>query len=316
MKTLFQARHAASRLLLAIFTLIALSPASAFACACGCGVFGVGTSSLFPSDSGGQAFAEDDFMDQNQNRSGLSTSPSANNDDKEIKTDFLTLGGQYMFNRDWGVMVEVPYWFRTFKTDLGPPTGVTTFNRSAFGDVRLMGVYTGLSADMSTGLSFGLKLPTGDFKYANFDRDTEIGTGSTDLLFGGYHLGPITKSNSFSYFLQGLLDVPVASQGGYKPGDEFDGAIGAYYQGWRVDDGKVRISPVLQFLVSARQKDSGVNADPQDSGYTRGIISPGLEVGMAGWKLYGDVEIPVYQNYKGDQLAAHEAFKLILSRDF
>jgi hypothetical protein len=286
------------------------------ACACGCGVFGVGTSSLFPSGSGGQLFAEYDFMDQNQNHSGLSTAPAANNDDKEIRTNFVTLGGEYMVNRDWGVMVELPYWQRTFKTDLGPPDGVTKFDHSAFGDVRLIGVYTGLSPDMSTGLTLGVKVPTGDWKYANFDRDTEIGTGSTDVLFGGYHLGPITKDNSFSYFVQGLFDIPVASQGGYKPGNEVDAAAGGYYKGWMVGGGKLRISPVLQFLVSARAKDSGVNADPQDSGYLRGIVSPGIEVGAAGWKLYGDVEIPVYQNFVGNQLAAHEAFKLILSRDF
>jgi hypothetical protein len=291
-------------------------PGLALACACGCGVFGVGTSSLFPSGSGGQVFAEYDYMNQNQNRSGLSTSAAANNDDKEIRTNFMTVGGQYMFNRDWGVMVEVPYWQRTFKTDLGPPQGVTTFNHSAFGDVRVTGVYTGLSADMSTGLTFGAKLPTGDWKYPNFDRDTGIGTGSSDILFGGYHLGQITRDNSFSYFVQGMVDAPVASQGGYKPGVEFDGAVGGYYKGWVVANGKVKISPVLQFLVSARRADSGVNADPENSGYTRGIVSPGIEVSLADWKLYGDVEAPVYQHYIGNQLAAHEAFKLILSRNF
>ncbi len=221
-----------------------------------------------------------------------------------------------MFNRSWGVMVEVPYWLRSFKTDLGPPTGVTTFNHSALGDVRLMGVYSGFSADMSTGLTFGVKLPTGDFRYANYDRDTEIGTGSTDVLLGGYHLGAITRDNSFSYFVQGLLDIPVASQGGYKPGAEFDGAVGAYYRGWMVAGGKVRISPVAQFIVSSRDKDSGVNANPDNSGYTRGIVSPGIEIAAGDWKLYGDVEAPVYQNYKGNQLSAHEAFKLILSRNF
>ncbi len=42
---------------------------------------------------------------------------------------------------------------------------------------------------MSSGLSLGVKLPTGDWTYPNFDRDTSIGTGTTDLLLGGYHLG-------------------------------------------------------------------------------------------------------------------------------
>ena len=41
-------------------------------------------------------------------------------------------------------------------------------------------MYTGFSKDMSKGLIFGVKLPTGDYTAANFDRDTQIGTGSTD----------------------------------------------------------------------------------------------------------------------------------------
>ena len=295
-------------------SLLGLSPASALACACGCGVFDVGTSSLFPTGAGGAAFVEYDFMDQNQNRSGVSAAPAADNNDKEIKTDFYTFGAQYMFNHEWGVMAELPYWSRTFKTDDG--SGVDTFDHSAFGDVRLRGMYTGFSPDMSTGITFGVKLPTGDWKYGNFDRDTEIGTGSTDLLLGGYHRGALTKDNAFSYFVQIQWDKPVASQGGYTPGDEVDGAIGTHYNGLTFAGGKVRITPVLQLLVSQRARDSGPSANPGDSGYSRAIVSPGVEIGMGDWSLYGDVEVPVYQAYNGDQLAAHEAVKLILSRNF
>src|SRR5204862_5402183 len=44
-----------------------LAPSLAHACACGCGVFGVGTLPLLPSGTGGTAFFEYDFMDQNRN---------------------------------------------------------------------------------------------------------------------------------------------------------------------------------------------------------------------------------------------------------
>ncbi|HVA66902.1 MAG TPA: hypothetical protein VNK24_08250 [Elusimicrobiota bacterium] len=38
-------------------------------------------------------------------------------------------------------------------------------------------------------------LPTGDDTYANFDRDAELGTGSTQILSGGYHTDAITSDN-------------------------------------------------------------------------------------------------------------------------
>ncbi len=75
-----------------------LTPGIVHACACGCGVFDVGTSSMFPEGAGGTAFLQFDYQDQNHNWSGTSQAPDANNDDKEIKTYFTTLGFQYMFN--------------------------------------------------------------------------------------------------------------------------------------------------------------------------------------------------------------------------
>ncbi len=41
-------------------------------------------------------------MSQNKNWSGTSKAPAANNDDKDIRSNFYTAGVQYMFNRDWG----------------------------------------------------------------------------------------------------------------------------------------------------------------------------------------------------------------------
>ena len=88
-----------------------------------------------------------------------------------------------MFNRDWGVSIELPYEHRYFKTDNGD-TGtpdIQSFVHDAIGDMRIQGIYTGFSPDMSTGLDFGLKLPTGDYTYPNFDRDTEIGSAARML---------------------------------------------------------------------------------------------------------------------------------------
>jgi hypothetical protein len=303
-------------MLAAAILALGLAPTSSFACACGCDVFDVGTGSMMPTDTGGTAYAQYDFMDQARNWSGASSAPAANNPDKEIRTDFVTLGAQYMINRGWGVMAEVPVWNRQFRTENDAGDGVDTFNHAALGDIRITGVYTGFSEDMSTGLSLGVKLPTGDWKYAGFDRDTEIGSGSTDILVGGYHRGALTKDNSWTYFVQVLGQLPVSSQGGYRPGDAVDAAAGVYFNGWTVGGGKVKIAPVLQVIASARGSDSGPAADPADSGYTRLLASPGLEVSSGPWRVYGDVELPVYQYVKGNQLTAPALFKFIVSHSF
>jgi len=295
-------------------TLLATTPlfsANAYACACGCGIFDVGTSDMLPTHPGGMAWLEYDFMNQNKNWHDDSKAPAANNSDKDIKTSFFTAGAEYMFNRTWGAEIEVPYWSRHFTTDLGGGD-IQQFNHSAVGDVRIKGIYSGLSPDMSTGITFGLKLPTGDHTYANFDRDTEIGTGSTDALLGAYHVGNLTSQ--FNWFVNGQLDQPFLTTAGYRPGGEVDVSSGIYYDGWDVGD--VRISPVAEILGSDRLHDRGINADPANSGYKRVLLAPGLEVDAAGFRIYGDVAVPVYQQVKGNQLTAGELFKLNISHTF
>lgn len=293
---------------------LALAPGIASACACGCGVFDVGTASMFPSGSGGTAFLEYDYMDQNRNWSGTSRAPAANNADKEIRTDFYTLGMQYMFSRSWGVEAELPYWNRYFKTTANSGD-IVGFTHSAMGDVRLKGLYTGFSPDLSTGISFGVKLPNGDYTYPNFDRDTEIGTGSTDLLLGAYHLGSLTASGSWSYFVQANYEHAVATRDGYRPGDELDTALGTYYNGGAYG-AITKVAPVLQIIASYRLHDSGPAADPADSGYQRVLFAPGIQLEFTDVKLYGDVEIPVYQHVNGNQLVAPVLVKFVVSHSF
>ena len=299
--------------LLAAFLAFTLAPGLAQACACGCGVFGVGTASLFPNGGGDTVFAEDDFMNQNTNWSGASKAPAAANGDKKIETNFNELGWQHMFNRSWGVMAELPFAERAFTTETAP--GLTqTFHHTALGDLKLMGMYTGFSQDMSTGLVFGAKLPTGDSRYANFDRDTEIGTGSTDALLGGYQLGGFGKS-PFGWFVQAQWDKPLAWRGGYRPGAEIDGAAGVWFDDWTLSP-NVKLTPIAQLIGSVRGRDGGPAGHPDDSGYERLLASPGLELQVKNWRLYGDVELPVYQHVNGNQLVAPSLFKLVLSRTF
>ncbi len=305
---------ATSLLALSAILVPALAPSPAQACACGCGVFSVGAGNLMPDGTTGTLFVEYDFMDQSRNWSRGSRAPADDNADKRIRTDFVTLGGQYRMSRDWTVTAEVPVWNRAFTTDTGD--GVATFRHAALGDVRLTTTYTGLSKDMSLGLIAGVKLPTGDHGYANFDPDTQISTGSTDLLLGAYKQGGLNRNGDWSYFVQGIWDKPVAWRGTYRPGEELDLAAGVSWAGWSLAGGTVTLAPVVQVIGSVRARDHGAEGHPTDSGYERAVLAPGIELQSGPWRLFTDVGVPVYQRVNGNQLTAPVLVKAMLSRRF
>jgi hypothetical protein len=290
-----------------------LAPTLAHACACGCGVFDVATSSMFPSGQGtGMAWLQYDYMNQNRNWSGTSEAPAADNDDKKLETHFVTLGAQYMFNDKWGAELELPYDFRHFESAGG------THSWSQFGDIRIEGIYTGFFADESAGVTFGLKLPTGSYTEdpSVVDRDTQIGTGSTDLLLGGFYRGNLDRNQRWDWFAQFELNVPTLTQAGYRPGTELDTAAGIDYKGFVFGASRMRISPIAQIIFSERTHDCGSNADPASTGYQRIMLSPGIEFHIHPVKIYADAEFPVFQHFNGDQLAAPVLFKLSASYMF
>jgi hypothetical protein len=149
--------------------------------------------------------------------------------------------------------------------------------------------------------------------------------GSTALLFGAYHSGrfpehlgvlPFTlEGRPFSWFAQANYDLPVFTQDHYKPGREFDGAIGTYYNFGEVGPLK-ELAPFLTLLLSDRVRDSLSEADAQDTGYTRILIAPGGEIRLWLLRWYADIEFPVFQDMNGNQLTAPFLIKTILSYDF
>lgn len=338
-------RHPLRPILLSAGLLCALAPGLSQACACGCGMFDIGANMAFPneSDSGWTAWMRVNYMNQNKNWIGASSAPAALNNDKQIKTWFYTLGGQYMFNNSWGLMVEAPVFHRSFTTtgagDAYPVGTIDTTQLTAMGDMMVQGVYSGFSPDMSTGLTFGVKLPTGDytgpFIQSNgvnttggpaYDRDTLPGTGSTDLLIGGYHVGGLTSDNRVAYFVQARYDIPVFTRdgatGSYRPGSELDTGTGLEY-----DFGKQgffdRFAPVLQLIGSLKQRDSGTGAS-LNSGYRRLLVGPGFDTRIGHTRVFMDAELPVLQYVKTDvttsgnvgQLTASVIYKMQVAYDF
>jgi hypothetical protein len=300
-------------LIVAMVPLLGFTTTAARACACGCSVFDVGGGMLpQENDHGGRIFFEYWHGNQNTNWAGNSKASAALNQDKKVNTSWYNVGFSYMFNREWGVMVRVPYANRAFTTTVDPASGaLQTFNSKDFGDTEIMGIYTGFFQDMSTGITFGLKLPTGNYTATGFDRDTQIGSGSTDLLLGGFHRGMITGDNAWQYYSQVRWQAPFLYRAAinpdtgimevYKPGYQVDGAVGVLYNNWYNVLGFDKITPLAQIIASHRVHDNGPAADPLNTGFDRLMFSPGIELTKVldeannrVMKLYADVEIPFY----------------------
>lgn len=313
--------------------LVVAMPTSALACACGCGIFDVGDGTIVPSnsDTGLTVWVRYAHMTQDQLREGSQRADPADNPDKRISTDFYTLGGEYMINHKWSVMAQLPLVKRSFTTTddgtwAAPDGTINTRHVTSLGDAMIRLTYTGLSDDMSTGLSVGLKLPTGRYTSpigplggTGFDRDTLPGSGSTDISLGAYHVGRV--KGALSWFVQAQYQFAVAKRDDYRPGNEADAALGLTYDLGTNAKG-LGVAPSLQLLGSVRNHDTGGNSDPDNSGYRRLLIAPGIKVHL-GRKLsvYGDVEFPVAQYVRyadpasgvSGQLTAPVQFRLQLN---
>ena len=343
----------------AFVAVVGFTTTAALACACGCSVFDVGgLATPQEQDSGGRIFLEYWSQNQTQNYVGSSKASAALNTDKDINTQWINVGFQYMFNRDWGVMVRIPTTNRdlTTTTNLAFPGSLNTFNSKDIGDIEIMGMYTGFFKDMSTGLIFGVKLPTGTFTAPGIDRDTQIGSGSTDLLLGFFHRGLLSGDNAWQYFTQAMARQPFLYQDAadpqgffdgnpgvvqsYHPGLQIDGAAGILYNNWYHVLGFDKITPLAQVIISHRNTDSGTGADPYNSGFDRVMLSPGIEftkvldeANNRVAKVYFDIEVPVYYranaaentcmgtptvgvNCTEGQLVAPYAIKLVASYNF
>ena len=286
-----------------------------FACACGCGILNVGTSSLIPNCEGGTAFLQYDYMAQTRNWHKDKDS-SGHNHDKRIETETYTAGGPYMFNRDWGAAIRAPY-VQRYVQNLPHDGGMTHTKEQDIGDIRVNGIYSGFSSNMSTGIIFGLKLPTGSTSRTGLNRNTQIGTGSTDSILGAYHMGAFGAESRMGYFTQGTWQRSLSTHKGYTPGYELSGAVGVYYNLGQVGAAK-KVAPIMQITASKKGSDSGW-ADPShnlNSGYSMTYFAPGIEVSLREFKLYFDVEFPMRRNVDGNQLVPQNLYKAILSYNF
>jgi hypothetical protein len=273
-----------------------------------------------------------DYLNQDKQRYGNSTASSslvnsqyAAGQEVEAFTRTSTVSAALIYNADtWGMSAIIPYVSRSHGTygSIATPTPGATVDTTAMlissnsgiGDARIVGRYSGFSADRSSGIIGGVKLPSGStsgtFRDGSpLDAGLQIGTGSTDVILGAYTTGAF---DTYGWFVQGTVQHAVATKtlngADYRPGDAYTLNAGIRYAVFGA-----KVSPMLQLNLIKRQADSdnntGVNVpvDPVSgapvSGGTLAYLAPGVTLRVGGGvSVYGFVQIPVYQNVSSLQL--------------
>jgi hypothetical protein len=336
-KTSHKKLRAALAIALGISTL--LSSVDALACAaCGCtlskdwGTQGINATPGFVADL--SYF----YINQNQQRIGtgkasqaqINALAAAGQEIENYTTTRITTAALTYTDDTWSMTANLPFLQRTHGTyGSGAYPATTSYLSSSdnsIGDVNFIGRYTGFSADKTSGLIAGVKLPTGSTT-ATFndgvtplDRSLQIGTGSTDLILGGYTTGGF---DTYGWFVQGTVQHAVATKTvagqDYRPGDSYSLNTGIRYARFGS-----RFSPMLQLNIIHRQADSGAGATPADAltggpatGGTLAYLAPGIMARVGGGtSVYGFIQLPIYQNVNSLQLSARYTLSLGVRQSF
>lgn len=248
-----------------------------------------------------------EYIPQKQPRNGrhsveVGQIPKHHNEVETVNNNFLaTL--DYAFNQTWGISVSAPMVDRSHE-HIHNHRGAALLEQWDFtelGDVKVAGRYQRpMGIFSSVGLTFGLKLPTGDFDVSNgngdvAERSLQPGTGTTDLLIGPFARLPLSKDDSV--FSQLLISKPLNERSGYEPGEQANLDLG-YSRG--ITD---KLSALAQLNFRYKWKDSGPEAEPDDSGSRSVNFSPGLSYTLTpNAQIYGFGHIPLYQRVNGVQL--------------
>ncbi|MFC3651270.1 transporter [Dyella humi] len=244
---------------------------------------------------------------------------------------YINLTAMYRFNADWGVNVIVPYVIRdhsTYGTQFQPytsaesaPDQLSSAHVSGLGDVKVIASYQGFLPTHNLGLQFGVKLPTGNYGGQSVDGnlvghpvtfrsgpglgqslDTSLqaGTGSTDLIVGGYYYQPVSQNfdafatAQFQAAVKENLNQPGAD---YRPGNITTVSMGLRYEA------HANWVPQLQLNWLHKMADQGFLADVPDTEGTVLYLSPGISTSISkNVQVYAFVQVPLYSRLQGYQL--------------
>ena len=231
----------------------------------------------------------------------------------------------YTFNADWSASMALPVVSRDHfhimnDFDNGTQTP-EAWKFDKIGDMRVMlrrrlATFEAREPSLATvGLNMGLKLPTGSTNVVNAEgeraeRTLQPGTGTTDVLLGAYY-ARLLPVRDLSWFAQGLLQLPLNENEAYRPGRRISLDAGLRY------DAAERLSLMLQLNALFRGRDSGANAERDDTGGRSWFLSPGLSFALTkDVRLYGFIQAPLYQYVNGVQLGSRPGAVMGVSARF
>jgi hypothetical protein len=229
----------------------------------------------------------------------------------------------WQIDQRWGVAATLPVIRRTHDQLVRDPAGdfqeTLEFDRA--GDARVVGryqFYTDADIDRgmhTAGVNFGLKLPTGadDLTFpsgARAEPGLQPGTGSTDLVLGGYFRAT-QPGGSFAWFGQAFWQTALAWRDGFRPGDKIRADLGLRYQLSR------RVALLAQVNTLWADHDSGVRVEVENTGSTLVALSPGVSVTLTRkLQVYGFYQQPIYQYLNGIQLSTKYSFVVGIAARF
>lgn len=310
---------------LAIVSLLALLPASASA-SCGAAFCAVNSNWTFDSAALEARDAFDlrfEYLHQDQPMHGSDKVAigqiHAHHDEIATRNRNLLASYSHNFSNGLGVTVSASVAAREH-THIHNHHGAKLFDRweyTRLGDVRVVGRYQLFeSADplspASGGVNFGLKLPTGSTDVGNdagdmAERSMQPGSGTTDLILGGYYHHKLTGWDA-SCFVQGQVQHAFKEHQGFRPGSQANLDIGLRRG---LSD---HVGLLAQLNYVHKRADRGSEAEPHSSGGRFLYASPGLSIALpANTQLYAYYQLPLYRKVTGVQLTADRAIVLGLS---
>lgn len=251
--------------------------------------------------------------------------------EKGTANRYINLSIAYRFNANWGVSFIAPYVLRdhaTYGTQLQPytlsetaPDQISGAHVAGIGDAKVLASYQGFLPTHNLGVQFGVKLPTGHYGGQtsdgtfvghpttfntgpslgqSLDTSLQAGTGSTDLIVGGYYYQPV--SQNFDAFVNGQFQAAVSekldmSGANYRPGNLASMSVGVRYEA------HANWVPQVQINWFHKSADQGVLADRPDTAGTVAYLSPGISGSLSkNVQAYAFVQVPIYSHLQGYQL--------------
>src|SRR2546423_4176720 len=314
------------RLLLAV---LAFGAATQAAASCGSAFCMVNTSWNVQgvwTEPGARLDLRFEYIDQDQPRAGsrkvgVGEIPRHHDEVRTVNRNWLGTY-DYTFSDEWGISATLPFANRDHLHihNHGGEKIPEDWHYREIGDLRVLGRRQGRSENVEAqrldfyGANFGVKLPTGSQDVRNTEGDLaertlQPGTGTTDLLAGGYFRRMLGSGRS--WFADVLVQQPLNSRANFKPGRRTSLDLG-----YRIE-ATDKLGVMLQLNALHRARDAGSDAEPDDSGGRFLFFSPGVSYVLTEkLQVYGFLQLPLYQYVNGVQLSADWAIVAGVSTRF